>query len=82
MAARPGWRDGEPVPTRPEPETIEERAELLALARKRRAARARTLQLVEWLGMAAIVLGVVILAGPAWALVAAGAALIVIANAS
>ena len=57
-------------------------AEQIATARKRRAARARTLQLVEWLGLAMVVLGVVLLAGPAWGIIATGLALIVVANAS
>ena len=79
MADRAGWREA--ATRRRRPGLPPELAEQIVTARKRRAARARTFQLVEWLGMAAIMIGVLLLAGPAWGLVAA-ARLIVVANAS
>jgi len=70
---------------RPDPGVEVDGVDLAALAeraRARRQARARTLQLVEWFGFALIVFGVELLFGVGWAVLAAGVALVVSANAS
>lgn len=84
MADRADWRESVPVPTRPDPGREEgvDVAEHMRLLRARRQARQRTLQLTEWLGFAAIVLGVETLFGVAWGLITLGVALVVVANAS
>jgi len=73
--ARPGDE-----PDRPDPNA--DPAEWYRLMASRRAARRRTRQLVEWFGLALIVLGVELLFGVAWGIVAAGVAVVAVANAS
>ena len=82
MAIEEGMPVGESerVGVRPDPNA--DPAEWYRLLQTRRQARQRTLQLTEWLGFLAIVVGVESLLGVAWGLVALGIALVVVANAS
>jgi len=82
MAIEEGMPVGESerVGVRPDPNA--DPSEWYRLLQTRRQARQRTLQLTEWLGFLAIVVGVESLLGVAWGLVALGIALVVVANAS